>query len=122
MNRQIKFRGKRKDNGKWVFGDLVHNAFDGTSRNMSVGIKTDGAYPVEVIPETVGQFTGLQDKHGNDIYESDIMRSLTNMEAHIVFSPTYGFYAQGDDFIINPESFKDRKLIGNIHDERKDNV
>lgn len=51
------FGGKRVDNGEWVEGDLVHDAFDGTSKTIPIGIryKWNGVYcyPVEVLPETV---------------------------------------------------------------------
>ena len=59
MNRTIKFRGKRIDNGQWVYGDLVQCAHD----ILILPINTGWTHH-KVIPETVGQFTGLLDKNG----------------------------------------------------------
>jgi uncharacterized phage protein (TIGR01671 family) len=71
MNRQIKFRGKRVDNGEWIYGDLLH----GTSSLIGVRaehtfIGTDWDFN-EVRPETVGQYTGVEDAEDTDIYEGD---------------------------------------------------
>jgi len=69
--RQIIFRAKRIDNGEWVQGDLVRNAFNGSSKVMDFGIQRPNYFPHEVDPETVCQFTGLTDKNGVKIWENE---------------------------------------------------
>ena len=65
---EIKFRGKRKDNGKWTSGYLFK-----IWETTSILWGTTNGIPnmVEVLPETVGQHTGLKDNNGVEIYKDD---------------------------------------------------
>lgn len=69
MKRQIKFRGKRVDNGEWVYGGIQ---IQHPHLQDHYIIDSDG-YRQRVIPETVGQFTGLFDKDGKDVWEGDLV-------------------------------------------------
>jgi len=76
MKREILFRGYSEALNKWVEGDLVHDAHDGTSKVVPIGIKRLGAHVVEVHPDSVGQFTGLCDKNGNRVFEGMRVRLI----------------------------------------------
>lgn len=68
MNRTIKFRGKRIDNGQWVYGFLAEDYYIND-------VNSEDFPSIEIAPETVGQFTGLLDKNEREIYEGDIIKA-----------------------------------------------
>lgn len=75
MNREIKFRGKRTDTGKWVYGNLLQ---DSGLCFIVKNIQELTEKPFNeclVIPDTVGQYTGKKDRNGKDVWEGDLLRT-----------------------------------------------
>lgn len=119
--RTIKFRGKRLDNSEWVYGDLLR--MHGVPY-IYPDPAPDGWNDYEVIPDTVGQFTGQFDDSGKEIYEGDIVANdfgnayIVNMAVEWC---TDGYWAlheiYGDDTMhFVADYLKEIEVIGNIHD------
>lgn len=82
MKRKIVFRGKCKDTGKWVFGNLIRDIEStGASIYQKMGKKSN---TYEVDDNTVGQFTGLFDADKQSIYEGDIINFLYDRKSAVV--------------------------------------
>ena len=128
---EYKFRGFDAVGDKgWVYGDLVHNqkvTKDGLEPRVMVG-------GYEVVPDSVGLFTGMTDRHGNKVFGGDIVEVYD-------FTSAYASKYQGVvkmyrgswcveykdsifDLVAHPrlffDDFADRKteVVGNIHDTK----
>ena len=144
--REIKFRGKRVDNSEWVFGDIVRwrneegyvniidERFGCCIDHEGNLILIEAPFVVRVIPETVGQYTGMIDRNSKEVYEGDIITVLQTDEELFIrlhevkflngrwaYQKLYGDYeieGLGDLFSFMPTVCINKGLmvIGNIHE------
>lgn len=127
MNREIKFRGKSID--EWVYGMLIKvNEGDTEHREpLKYSIQTDekeyGEYNKYFITDdnTIGQFTGLHDKNGREIYEGDILKSIRWNNIYLVKHTGTAFYLcrkgnNGFNKITTWNNAENSEIIGNIYD------
>ena len=118
--RQIKFRAQDIASNKWLYGDLRHHKDD-------VCIFEQGGTKGEQVKrDTVGQFTGLRDINGKEIYEGDILDvSYADEDSYLEVRFVRGVFAflwngdLDDEFPCNAPTHEWAKVIGNIYDDPK---
>jgi uncharacterized phage protein (TIGR01671 family) len=127
MQREIKFRGKRVDNGEWEYG-----YYDGCYETATINYLKNGIpYNVCVTSKTIGQYTGLKDKNGKEIYEGDIVvfEDMTSTESGYWERDCIGIVVWGEETAafevtnrLSAESYEvlsDCEVIGNIYENKE---
>lgn len=130
MNNRYIFKGKRKDNGEWVCGYYVFQrkrsgvfgqviAEVDHDRHLIIDLR---GHSYEVIPETVGQCTGLKDKNGKWIFENDIVTMPAyrgGRTKSVVYFKNGKFAVDGSNYAFKDICPKNMEVIGNIYDNKE---
>ena len=123
----IKFRGKSKKTGEWLYGDLEYNRKKDIARIHSYDDEGEYIGQQEVDKETIGQFIGMTDKNENEIYDGDIIKTDDDLYISGYYKVSYdidttGFICVGKNVHCHPgiiEEFSDIVVVGNIYDNKE---
>lgn len=121
--REILFRGKAVDADKWIYGDLRHISDERGGYILCIVDNTNGrnndVTGVEVIPETVGQYTDSNDKNRTKIFEGDVVRAITRFKdiyVEVVAFKDGAFWYKNWSWVKFGFKFEKAEVIGNIYD------
>ena len=123
--KKILFKAKRKDNGEWAKGSLFLENYD--CKIIRSQCNSPGIEGVDVEQETICQYTGLNDRNGNMIWENDILISGEPYIPTIPFSVRFncktlafvGFYDDYEkEFPLNADLLSSCEVLGNIFDNK----
>ena len=121
--REILFRGKRLENGEWIYGYYAYIGPASCKLDYIIPEYASALYTIEIIQKTAGRYTGMVDKNKTRIFEGDIVRSTETGELGIV-----QWYEEHAAFLVwcpspNQVGFLYEcasivEIVGNIHDNR----
>lgn len=91
--KEVLFRGRRADNSEWIEGYFCYYGWTDKKKPYIIHDYASALYAIEIIPETVGQYTGLDDRNGRKIFEGDIIKVYHNGE---VLNVSYVYFDNGE--------------------------